>query len=153
MSYLNIFQLSSHDRTKRKRVGRGIGSGYGKTSGRGHKGEKARSGTSNIKNEFESKKPYTSIPKRGFRLSSRAIAKKNKILCIDFNDINSMIKSGIISDTISKSVLFDVGIIDTMSMKIRLIGNGVPNSPIKLDLDHITSGAKKIAESNHCSVV
>jgi large subunit ribosomal protein L15 len=150
---LNIFQLPSGDRVKTKRIGRGIGSGYGKTSGRGHKGEKARSGTSNIKNEFESKKPYTSIPKRGFRLSSRALAKRNKIMSIDFNDINAMVELGVISNIISKDVLFESGVIDCMSMHVRLIGNGSPSTALKIELDHITSGAREIAEKNNCVIV
>ncbi len=145
--------MSSGDRVKIKRIGRGIGSGYGKTSGRGHKGEKARSGTSNIKNEFESKKPYTSIPKRGFRLNSRAIAKRNKIISIDFNDINAMIELGVISNSISKESLLESGLIDNASMHIRLIGNGAPSTPITIKLDHVTSGAKVIAEKNNCIIV
>lgn len=150
---LNVFQLPSGDRIKTKRIGRGIGSGYGKTSGRGHKGEKARSGTSNIKSEFESKKPYTSIPKRGFRLNSRAIAKKNKIIAIDFNDINAMIDLGIISNSISKDIMFESGLIDNTSMHVKLIGNGIPSVGLTIKLDHITCGAIKIAEKNNCTIV
>lgn len=65
--YLNTLSLLKTSRQKRKRIGRGIGSGYGKTAGRGHKGQKSRSGSS-IKRGFEGGQMplYRRIPKFGF---------------------------------------------------------------------------------------
>ncbi len=58
---------------KKKRVGRGIGSGYGKTCGKGHKGQKSRSGDRNLPPGFEGGQTplYMRIPKRGFRHKKR----------------------------------------------------------------------------------
>lgn len=69
---LNEIRDNPGARTARKRVGRGIGSGTGKTSGKGHKGQKARSGTP-AKAGFEGGQMplYRRLPKRGFRNPSR----------------------------------------------------------------------------------
>ncbi|ADM89806.1 putative 50S ribosomal subunit protein L15 [Candidatus Zinderia insecticola CARI] len=70
---------------KKKRLGRGIGSGFGKTSGRGHKGQKSRSGY-NIKKGFEGGQTplYKRIPKIGFK------KKKNKIKIYNSFKINNI---------------------------------------------------------------
>ena len=71
---LNTMQPAEGARTERKRVGRGIGSGLGKTAGRGHKGSFARSGKGKIKAGFEGGQMpmYMRLPKIGFRSKLKA---------------------------------------------------------------------------------
>ena len=87
---------------KKIRVGRGIGSGKGKTSSRGHKGQKSRSGVA-IKSFEGGQMPlYRRLPKRGFKTLSR---KKETIAILNLNKIQSIFdKNGYVSITGSESI-------------------------------------------------
>ena len=82
---LNSINFSSHK--PKKRLGRGIGSGKGKTSGRGVKGQKSRSGVA-IKSYEGGQMPlYRRLPKRGFN----SLYKKEKNVVINLNDLEKLI--------------------------------------------------------------
>ena len=128
---------------KKMRVGRGIGSGKGKTSGRGVKGQKSRSGVA-IKSFEGGQMPlYRRLPKRGFNpINKIKIAKINleKIQTfIDKKTINS-------SDTIDFKLLKKLKIINKNSQKLKILGTGEIKVKINIEADLISKSAKEKLE-------
>ena len=128
---------------KKMRVGRGIGSGKGKTSGRGVKGQKSRSGVA-IKSFEGGQMPlYRRLPKRGFNpIDKVKIAKINleKIQTfIDKKTINS-------SDTIDFKLLKKLKIINKNSQKLKILGTGEIKVKINIEADLISKSAKEKLE-------
>ena len=128
---------------KKMRVGRGIGSGKGKTSGRGVKGQKSRSGVA-IKSFEGGQIPlYRRLPKRGFNsIDKIKIAKINleKIQTfIDKKTINS-------SDTIDFKLLKKLKIINKNSQKLKILGTGEIKVKINIEADLISKSAKEKLE-------
>jgi len=129
--------------SKKIRVGRGIGSGKGKTSGRGVKGQKSRSGVA-IKSFEGGQMPlYRRLPKRGFNpINKIKIAKINleKIQTfIDKKTINS-------SDTIDFKLLKKLKIINKNSQKLKILGTGEIKVKINIEADLISKSAKEKLE-------
>ena len=122
----------------RKRVGRGAGSGTGKTSGRGHKGQKSRAGATINGFEGGQMPIYRRLPKRGFKNSFR---KQYRIVNVD--DIQKAIDSGKIkagAELDAKS-LQDFGIVGKGKSGIRVLGRGKINVAVNL----YVAGASKTA--------
>lgn len=115
--HLGLENLSPPEGAKHssKRVGRGPGSGKGKTSGRGHKGQKARSG-GQVPIWFEGGQMplYRRLPKRGFRPPNR---RENEI--VNVGDL-----SGIEADEIGPDELVDAGLVDDPEGPIKVLGDG-----------------------------
>ena len=129
--------------SKKMRVGRGIGSGKGKTSGRGIKGQKSRSGVA-IKSFEGGQMPlYRRLPKRGFNpIDKIKIAKINleKIQTfIDKKTINS-------SDKIDFKLLKKLKIINKNSQKLKILGTGEIKVKINIEADLISKSAKEKLE-------
>ena len=129
--------------SKKMRVGRGIGSGKGKTSGRGVKGQKSRSGVA-IKSFEGGQMPlYRRLPKRGFNpINKIKIAKINleKIQTfIDKKTINS-------SDKIDFKLLKKLKIINKNSQKLKILGTGDIKVKISIEADLISKAAKEKLE-------
>ena len=130
-------------KTKKIRVGRGIGSGKGKTSGRGVKGQKSRSGVA-IKSFEGGQMPlYRRLPKRGFNPIS-----KNDVAIINLGDLQKLIDDKKISadskiniDTFKKSKLFRKSI-----NKFKVLSNGDFNSKIDIEVDYSSNIAKEKIE-------
>jgi|TARA_B110000438_G_scaffold230674_1_gene225759 large subunit ribosomal protein L15 len=125
---------------KKMRVGRGIGSGKGKTCGRGVKGQKSRSGVA-IKSFEGGQMPlYRRLPKRGFN----PINKKN-IAIINIEKIQFYIDQKIInvSDIINTNLLKKLKIINKNSEKIKILGTGNIKSKINIETDLISNSAKE----------
>ena len=125
------------------RVGRGIGSGKGKTSGRGVKGQKSRSGVA-IKSFEGGQMPlYRRLPKRGFK----SIARK-KIAIINISDIESFIKNKKIKsqDEISIQILTGKKLINKKYNKLKILGNGEIKDKLKIKTDFISKSAKSKIE-------
>ena len=121
------------------RVGRGIGSGKGKTSGRGVKGQKSRSGVA-IKSFEGGQMPlYRRLPKRGFK----PIKKKN-IAIINLQDINYFLKIKKIDakEEISIKNLSDKKLIAKKYGKLKILGKGEVKEKIKIKTDFISKSAK-----------
>ena len=123
---------------KKTRVGRGIGSGKGKTSGRGIKGQKSRSGVA-IKSFEGGQMPlYRRLPKRGFNsLNNLKVAKINldKIqMFIDKKKLN-------LNDTINIEILKKLKIINKNSKKLKILGNGEIKQKINIQADLISKSA------------
>ena len=121
------------------RVGRGIGSGKGKTSGRGVKGQKSRSGVA-IKSFEGGQMPlYRRLPKRGFK----PLIKKN-IAIINISDIENFIKNKKIKaqDEINIKILTEKKLINKKYNKLKILGNGEIKDKLKIKTDFISESAK-----------
>jgi len=130
---------TSKVKTKKIRVGRGIGSGKGKTSGRGVKGQKSRSGVS-IKSFEGGQMPlYRRLPKRGFKP-----IKKAKIALLNLNKIQDLIDNKKIKQDsqINLETLKEAKIINKSYNKIKILGLGELKSKINLNVDFISKSAK-----------
>ena len=125
---------------KKIRPGRGIGSGKGKTSGRGHKGQKSRRGVA-IKSFEGGQMPlYRRLPKRGFN----PIKSKDKCAVINLSKIQSLIDKNIISNTnkINLDFLKSKKLIKKNVTKFKILGMGEIKSKVILDTDLLTKTAK-----------
>ena len=125
------------------RVGRGIGSGKGKTSGRGVKGQKSRSGVA-IKSFEGGQMPlYRRLPKRGFNsISKKEIAILNLEQIQSFIDKNNL-KS---SDLLNSELLKKLKLINKNSKKIKILGNGEIKEKINIEADLVSKSALKKLE-------
>ena len=120
------------------RVGRGIGSGKGKTSGRGVKGQKSRSGVS-IKSFEGGQMPlYRRLPKRGFNP-----VKKEKIAILNLDKIQSFIEKKTISTTeiLNTSSLKKLNLINKNSKKLKILGSGEIKDKINIEADLASKSA------------
>lgn len=101
---------------KRKRVGRGQGSGWGKTAGRGHKGQRSRSGAS-IRPQFEGgQMPYfRRLPKRGFKPISKVYFQVVNVEDLELFDPGT---------TVTPELLNEVRLVGRKNSKVKLLGEG-----------------------------
>ena len=136
MSFLN-----NNIRVKipKKRLGRGIGSGKGKTSGRGIKGQKSRSGVA-IKSFEGGQMPlYRRLPKRGFNPIN-----KNKIAKINLDQIQSFLDKKRINpeNQINLEILKKSKIINKSYIKYKILSNGNLTTKINIEADFSSNSAK-----------
>ena len=120
------------------RVGRGIGSGKGKTSGRGIKGQKSRSGVA-IKSFEGGQMPlYRRLPKRGFNS-----VKKEKIAILNLDKIQSFIDKKTITNTeiLNTSSLKKLNLINKNSKKLKILGSGEIKDKINIEADLASKSA------------
>ena len=134
----------------RKRVGRGIGSGTGKTSGKGHKGQKSRSGVS-IKGFEGGQMPiHRRLPKRGF-------TNKNRINYTELNldNIQKLIDNKKIDPkkTISYKTLLGLGLVKSKKSKIKILGKGDIKVKIDIEVSAFSKSAKDSVEKIGGSVI
>jgi len=137
---MHLNSLNYKVKTKKIRVGRGIGSGKGKTSGRGHKGQKSRSGIA-IKSFEGGQMPlYRRLPKRGFNS-----IKKNNIAIINLQQLQEFISKGKLNAKIliNLNELKKNKILKNKINKIKLLGNGDIKEKINLEVDFISKSAKE----------
>lgn len=127
----------------RKRVGRGIGSGLGKTAGRGHKGQKARSGVA-IKGFEGGQNPiHMRLPKRGFKNPFRP-----KLAAINLDQLQKAIDDGKLDagKLIDQAALAAAGLVRRSVDGVRLLGRGELKAKIKLELAGASASAAKAVE-------
>ena len=128
---------------KKIRVGRGIGSGKGKTSGRGIKGQKSRSGVAINSFEGGQMPLYRRLPKRGFNPIKRVKVAKINLEKIQLFIENKTIKS---SDTINAELLIKLKIINKNCKKLKILGTGDIKEKINIEADLISKTAKEKLE-------
>ena len=136
-------------KTKKIRVGRGIGSGKGKTSGRGVKGQKSRSGVA-IKSFEGGQMPlYRRLPKRGFNSIN-----KNKIGKLNLGDLQLLIESKKIksSDKIDIKYLQNSKIIKKKYEKIKILGQGEIKDKLNLEVHYLSNSAKEKLSKNGSTI-
>ena len=127
----------------RKRIGRGIGSGTGKTSGKGHKGQKSRSGVS-IKGFEGGQMPiHRRLPKRGFTNINRINYTE-----LNLHNIQKLIdvKKKKKKKTISYKTLLDLGLVKSKKAKIKLLGKGDIKVKIDIEVSAFSKSAKDSVE-------
>ena len=130
-------------KTKKKRLGRGIGSSKGKTSGRGHKGQKSRSGVA-IKSFEGGQMPlYRRLPKRGFN-----IIKSKDLAIINLFNIQDIIdKKKISTDVIvNLTSLQKSRFISSKYKKLKLLGSGDLKDKINIEVNYVSKSAKEKIE-------
>ena len=140
----NINKIKNNNR---KRIGRGIGSGTGKTSGHGVKGQKARSGVALKLFEGGQTPIHMRLPKKGFRSHC-----KDSYEVLNIKDVVSAVeKNKISAKTISKEELYKFGLIKNQDSVIKLImnneelKNSLKNSDLKIQADFYSKSAKSFA--------
>lgn len=134
---LNDIKPAAGSRPDRKRVGRGIGSGLGKTAGRGHKGQKARSGGQPpIGFEGGQMPLQRRLPKRGFR--SRSSAESAEVRLYQLAQVSE--------DVIDLDVLKKVGLIGRRVKRAKLIAKGDIERAVTLRGVSASKGARELIE-------
>ncbi len=138
---LSLTSLPKIKRNSRIRVGRGIGSGKGKTSGRGVKGQKARTGHHSMKGFEGGQTPiYMRLPKKGFKNVLR-----KEIETINITSIARLVESKKIdsSKPVTKEVLENVGLVKSSKSQVKLVmGKKSLDLKIKVSVDLYSEKAK-----------
>ena len=131
---LNTLRPADGRVTRRKRVGRGIGSGLGKTGGRGHKGQTSRSGGS-IRPGFEGgQMPLQKrLPKYGF--TSRIASVTSQVTLSELDSIHEKV--------INIEVLKSNGIIRNLTAKVKVFSSGQITKPVVLEGIAVSNGARE----------
>tara|TARA_B100000242_G_scaffold242359_1_gene182477 strand:+ start:1955 stop:2404 length:450 start_codon:yes stop_codon:yes gene_type:complete len=134
---------------KKLRVGRGIGSGKGKTSGRGVKGQKSRSGVA-IKSFEGGQMPlYRRLPKRGFNTIN-----KNKTGALNLKTIQSFIETKKIkaNDKIDLALLKKLNIVKKKYNKLKLLGSGDIKEKLNIEVNYLSNSAKTKLEKSGSNI-
>ena len=140
---MHILSNTTKVKTSKKRLGRGIGSGKGKTSGRGVKGQKSRSGVA-IKSFEGGQMPlYRRLPKRGFNPIN-----KKKIAKINLDQLQSFVDNKRLSpeNEINLEILKKNKIINKSYLKYKILANGNLTSKINIEADFSSVSAKEKIE-------
>ena len=149
---MKLNQLSDNKgaRKNRIRVGRGIGSGKGKTGGRGVKGQKSRSGVTGIRQYEGGQMPlYMRLPKRGFNKPNRA-----DYVEVNIGRLQAAIDAGKLDagKTVDAAALVEAGVVRRAKSGIRLLGVGELKAKLDLAVAHASAGAKAAVEKAGGSV-
>ena len=142
---MQLNQLKSDNKKSKKRIGRGIGSGTGKTSGKGHKGQKARSGVA-IKGFEGGQMPiHRRLPKRGFKNIFRT-----EYVPINLGIIQKLIDEKKISAAkpLDIETLLKVGLLKKKNNYIKILAKGEFKSKLKFIGFNFSKNAKIIVEKN-----
>ena len=139
---MKILSNSLKIKTSKKRLGRGIGSGKGKTSGRGVKGQKSRSGVA-IKSFEGGQMPlYRRLPKRGFKNPFKV-----KIQQINFIILNNLIKKhNLDKDKINEKDIFEKKILKKSNGKLKLLNKGKIDQPLNIEISYASKKAIETLE-------
>ena len=129
---------ASQEKVARRRVGRGIGSGLGKTSGRGQKGQKSRSG-GGVRRGFEGGQTplYRRLPKRGF----------TNIHAKNYTEVTLTMLSKVKNENVTAQSLVDEGIIGKVNDGIVILGTGKLDKKVNVSAVRFTKSAKEQIEA------
>lgn len=138
---LHTMQPNIGATTTRKRVGRGVGSGLGKTSGKGHKGQNARSG-GGVRPGFEGGQLplFRRLPKRGFS-NARF---KTRFATINLSDLNRFEDGAVVTPELLK----EMGLIKNQLDGIKVLGNGKFEKKLTVKAHQFSSSAQREIEGN-----
>jgi len=136
---LGTLKAPEGSRKKKKRVGRGDGSGHGGTAGKGAKGQNARSGHS-VRLNFEGgQMPLTRrMPKRGFKNPMRRI-----IAIVNIDQLKGFAQGALVD----RDTLAAVGLVSGRVDGIKVLGNGEINFPLSINVDRVSRGAREKIEA------
>ena len=141
---LNTLKPADGARKSRTRVGRGIGSGLGKTAGRGHKGQFARTGKGKVKAGFEGGQMplQRRLPKVGFR--SKKAHEVSEVLLYKLDSLNL--------DVVDFAALKAAGLVESRAERAKIVKKGEIKRAVKLQGVAVTAGAKAAIEAAGGSV-
>jgi len=126
---------------KRKRIGRGIGSGHGKTSGRGHKGAGSRSGSGIRASREGGQMPlFRRVPKRGFNNANFRV----EYSIVNLKALAARFEDG---DTVDVDSLMKVGLVSDASKPVKVLGEGALNKKLTVTVDGFSKGALQQIEA------
>jgi large subunit ribosomal protein L15 len=142
--HLNTLKPAKGSRKKRTRVGRGIGSGLGKTAGRGHKGQYARTGKGKVKPGFEGGQMpmQRRLPKVGF--SSKLKRDVSEVLLYQLGAVKG--------DVVDFDSLKAAGLVGARAVRVKIVKRGEIKRAVKLKGVAVTAGAKAAIEAAGGSV-
>ena len=146
MNLSNLHPAEGSKHSDNFRRGRGHGSGNGKTAGKGHKGQKARSGAPRIGFEGGQMPLYRRIPKRGFKnINSKEIVGINVSVLERFDN----------DSTVSVETLMESGIIKNPQDGVKILGNGVLTKKLNVKANAFSESAKTKIEAvgGTCEVI
>lgn len=130
---LHELKPAKGSRTKRKRIGRGIGSGHGKTATRGHKGLKARSGGAKRPGFEGGQMPLTRrVPKRGFTNIF-----KQEWAVVNIRDLNRLTDA----QDVTPDTLIQAGLVRSRTAKVKVLGEGTPMRPFSIAAHRFSASA------------
>jgi len=133
---MQLHELNAGSRKKRKRVGRGPGSGLGKTCGRGHKGAKARSGFKNKRGFEGGQTPLKRrLPKFGFTNPNR---QTYQLINLDRLEKLEQLTDGA---SLEMQQMLEMGLIRNTKTPVKLLGRGSLTKKIKITVDKASRGA------------
>ena len=133
---MQLHELNAGSRKKRKRVGRGPGSGLGKTCGRGHKGAKSRSGFKNKRGFEGGQTPLKRrLPKFGFTNPNRQIY---QLINLDRLEKLEQLTDG---TSLEMQQMLEMGLIRNTKTPVKLLGRGSLTKKIKITVDKASRGA------------
>jgi large subunit ribosomal protein L15 len=143
MMRLNSIKAPAGARSPRHRVGRGIGSGWGKTAGRGHKGQRARAGGYH-KIGFEGGQMplHRRLPKRGFKSMSRRF-----VVTVRLGELQRLT-----AETIDLTVLRQAGLVPVLGRAARIVRTGEIKRRVTVQGVAVTAGARAAIEAAGGSV-
>ena len=133
---MQLHELNAGSKKKRKRVGRGPGSGLGKTCGRGHKGAKSRSGFKNKRGFEGGQTPLKRrLPKFGFTNPNR---QTYQLINLDRLEKLEQLTDG---DSLEMQQMLEMGLIRNTKTPVKLLGRGSLTKKIKITVDKASRGA------------
>lgn len=139
MKHLGNLSPNKGSNVKKKRLGRGLGSGLGKTAGKGYKGQTARKG-GKVRPGFEGGQTplYRRLPKRGF----------TNIYAVDFNVVNvdTLGKRFQAGATVNKDSLNKLGLLTSTRLPIKVLGRGTLAVSLTVNVDKCSESAKAAIE-------
>ncbi len=140
---MNLNDLKPNRRPRAKRVGRGVGSGLGKTCGRGHKGQKSRAGGFHKLGFEGGQMPLQRrLPKVGFR--SRKARQTDEIRTSELNSLTA--------DSVDLKALREAGLIGRMISRVKVVLSGPVTKSVRLKGLPVTKGAREAIEAAGGSV-
>lgn len=140
---LNELRDNDGARPDKKRLGRGIGSGKGKTSGRGVKGQKSRSGASIGGFEGGQMPIYRRLPKRGFtNIFAKEVATVNVGMIQKFIDEKRLDAA----KEINAEALVEAGLLRSTKLPVKVLGKGELKAKINLHVNAVSESAKQLVE-------
>ncbi|MGO9480269.1 MAG: 50S ribosomal protein L15 [Candidatus Kryptoniota bacterium] len=144
MNILGNLKYAPGARKKVKRIGRGVGSGRGKTAGKGHKGQRSRSGDQ-IRPWFEGgQMPLNRrIPKFGFKSPFRVEYQVVNVSTLDRLAVSGKLPGGIVT----QEVLYKVGAISKKSQPVKILGDGAVSKKLDVSVDAFSESASKKIEA------
>ena len=141
---MKLNTLGKKRKKLKKRLGRGIGSGKGKTSGRGHKGQKSRSGVA-IKSFEGGQMPlYRRLPKRGFK----SLKNKKNLIALNLSTIQKFFekKLSTTNEKVNLSALQKFKLVSKKYKKLKLLGSGEIKNKFQVETHFVSNSAKEKIE-------